>query len=66
MGAVTGYGAASIVGAEAITTTVLEMTRLSCDARNTREAFHLSSLTYQLVDPRRLTGGPRTPLSALG
>jgi hypothetical protein len=39
--AVAGYGAAVVVGAEAITATVL----------NAREAPHLSSLVYRLVDP---------------
>jgi hypothetical protein len=49
--AVAGYGAAVVVGAEAITAMVLKMTQLRCAARNPREAPHLSSLVYQLVDP---------------
>jgi hypothetical protein len=63
---VIGYGVAGVVGAKAIAATIPEMMRLMRAVRNVHEAFHLSSLIYRLIDPRRLTGGPQSPLLASG
>jgi hypothetical protein len=58
---VIGYGVAGIVGAKAIAAMIPEMMRLTHAVRNVHGAFHLSPLIYRLIDPHRLTGGPRVP-----
>jgi hypothetical protein len=51
-----GYGAAGVVGAEAITVTVPN--RRDCRVLRVTSAERLASSGYRLVDPCWLTGGP--------
>jgi hypothetical protein len=57
-----GHGAVGVVGTEAITIVVPEMTRRPCTTHNTREMPHLTHMVHRLVDPCQPAGKPRAPL----
>jgi hypothetical protein len=55
---VAGPGTTGILGAEALATTVPEVTRLQRTTRNGCGMLHLISLCYLLIDPRHQASAP--------